>query len=120
MWNRAILPDGTSVMINSPGADNIGRAGSGADYVNRHFWERFGQATLLSILGAGVANYEVASSDQYNSASEYRSAIANSLQDAANQALQSDLSIKPTLKLYQGTEVNVFVARDLYFPADLA
>jgi type IV secretion system protein VirB10 len=115
IWNRIILPNGITATIDSSGTDAIGRSGSSANSINRHFLQRFGQATLLSILGATVANYDVSSSDQYNSASEYRSAIADSLQDSANASLESDSMLKPTLKAYQGAQINVFLAQDLSF-----
>lgn len=115
IWNRIILPDGISVTIDSSGTDAIGRSGGGADAVNRHFFQRFSQATLLSILGATVANYDVSSTDQYNSASQYRSAIVDSLQDSANASLENDAMLKPTLMAYQGKKINVFLAQDLSF-----
>jgi type IV secretion system protein VirB10 len=115
VWNRLLLPSGVTININSPSTDSIGQAGSKADDVNRHFWERFGQATLLSILGAGTANIGVDGDDQMNSSSEYRTAVADSLQASAEQTLKGSIGIKPTLKTYQGKRINVFVANDLNF-----
>ncbi len=115
MWNRLVLPDGVSVDINSPDTDQIGQSGEPADYINRHFWSRFGEAVLLSILGAGVANVDVQSSDQYNSAQAYRMAIADSLQQSASGTLEQTISLKPTLVRYQGANINVFIAHDLSF-----
>jgi len=115
IWNRIILPNGIAVNVNSPGADELGRAGQGADSVNTHFFKRFGEAVLLSVIGAGVANYGISSGDQYNSAADYRMAIAESFQQSAQASLQGTLAIKPTLHVYQGAEINVFVAHDLSF-----
>ncbi len=115
IWNRVILPNGTSVQINSPSTDALGRAGQGANAINRHFISRFGQAALLSIIGAGVAGSGVHPQDQYNSASEYRSAIAQSFRQSAQQSLQSNASTKPTLHVYQGAKLTVFVAHDVDF-----
>lgn len=115
IWNRVILPNGISVQINSPGTDNLGRAGMGANHINTHFFARFGEATLLSVIGAGVATYDVGNQDQYNSASMYRAAIAHSFQQSAQRSLQHSLPTKPTLFIDQGTKINVFVARDLSF-----
>lgn len=115
MWNRLVLPNGTSVDINSPDTDQIGQAGEPADYVNRHFWSRFGESILLSILSAGVSNVDVQSSDQYNSAQAYRMGIADSLQASATGSLQQTISLKPTLVRYQGSIINVFIAHDLSF-----
>lgn len=115
MWNRVVLPDGVSVDINSPDTDQIGQSGEPADYINRHFWSRFGESVLLSILSAGVSNVDVDSSDQYNSAQAYRIAVADSLQQSAAGTLEQTISTKPTLVRYQGANINVFIAHDLSF-----
>jgi type IV secretion system protein VirB10 len=115
IWNRAVLPNGIAVQLNSPGTDALGRAGQGADSVNTHFFARFGESALLSILGAGTAAAGISSTDQYNSASQYRMAIAQSFKQSAQQSLQGSLPMKPTIHIYQGTKINVFVAHDLSF-----
>lgn len=115
MWNRLVLPDGVSVNINSPDTDQIGQSGEPADYVNRHFWSRFGESILMSILSAGVSNVGVSNSDEYNSAQAYRMGIAQSLQQSAAGTLQQTISQKPTLVRYQGSSINVFIAHDLSF-----
>lgn len=114
VWSRVITPS-YSIQIGSTGTDNLGVAGIGADVIDRHFWQRFGMASLLSIIGTGAANVGVSSSDQNNSASTYRSAIANSFSQSANESLQQDGMIAPTLKTYQGKPIMVFVAKDLEF-----
>lgn len=115
VWNRVQLANGVIVTLNSSGTDSLGRAGINADSVDRHFIERFGTATLLSVLGAATANAGVDSQTQFNSAAQYRSAVADSLNQTAAQTLEQDMKIKPTLDKYQGVEVNVFVAHDLDF-----
>ncbi len=115
VWNRIILPSGTSVQINSPGTDQLGRSGMSADLINHHFFSRFGQAALLSIIGAGAATYDVGSQDQYNSQAMYRAAVAQSFQQSAQTSIQNDNKTKPTLSINQGAQVTVFVAHDLDF-----
>lgn len=115
IWNRLILPNGITVQLNSPGTDDLGRAGQGADSVNTHFFARFGESALLSLIGAGAVTAGVNNQDQNNSAAQYRMAISQSFQQSAEQSLQGTLAIKPTLHVYQGTSIHVFVARDLSF-----
>jgi type IV secretion system protein VirB10 len=115
VWNRVQLANGIIITLNSPSTDRIGRSGQGADYINRHFFERFSESALLSVLGAYTANSGVNGQDEYNSRSQYRTSIATSFQQASNQSLQANANIKPTLQVNQGTEINVFVAHDLDF-----
>lgn len=113
MWNRVITPQGVSIMINSPGVDSLGRAGQGADSVNRHFFRMFGTASLLSVIGAVASTSGVSSYDQPNSANQYQQAVGEAFQQAAQNAMSRNLNIKPTLHVHQGNAINVFVARDL-------
>lgn len=115
VWQRLITPEGISVQLGSGGVDSLGVSGMGADTIDRHFWERFGTASLLSMIGAGTATLGVSGGDQDNSASSYRTAISNSFLQAAGQSLQQDGSISPTLRTMQGKPIMVFVAKDLRF-----
>jgi type IV secretion system protein VirB10 len=115
VWQRAIRPDHIDIQLGSPGTDALGAAGLGADNIDRHFWEQFGDAILLSIIGASAANAGVNSDDQYNSSAAYRQAIADSFSQTAQSTLQTMGSIKPTLYVDQGRKISVFVARDLDF-----
>lgn len=107
IWQRILLPNGVSIQLDSPATDILGSAGMAADSVNSHFLQRFGQASLLSIIGATTASYY--------STQQYQAAIAQSFQSAANNNLQQSISVKPTLNIHQGARVNVFVAHDLDF-----
>jgi len=115
VWNRLQMTNGVIVTLNSPSSDSIGRSGQAADYIDRHFFERFGSGALLSVLGAYTALGGVHGQDEYNSMSQYRMNIAGSFQQAANQTLQQDMQTRPTLQVNQGASINVFVAHDLDF-----
>lgn len=115
VWQRLITPEGISVQLGSGGVDSLGVSGMGADSIDRHFWERFGTASLLSMIGAGTATLGVSGGDQDNSVSSYRTAISNSFSQSAGQSLQQDGSIAPTLRTLQGKPIMVFVAKDLRF-----
>lgn len=115
VWTRLITPAGLSLNLDSPGVDSLGMAGAAADVIDRHFWQRFGTATLLSILGAGTSNMGVTNNASYNAAQAYRMAMANSLNQTAQQTLQQQTTIPPTLWVNQGSPIQVFVAHDLDF-----
>ncbi|MFM9935981.1 MAG: TrbI/VirB10 family protein [Novosphingobium sp.] len=109
IWTRVIRPDGVSIQIGSPAADTLGRAGL-AGRVNRHFFQRFTNSVLLSVVNASIASVSRGSGTQI---------LIGSSQEATGLAasLLPTEVIPPTIKIAQGTPVRVFVARDLDFTA---
>jgi type IV secretion system protein VirB10 len=109
IWTRLLTPDGVSIELASPATDTLGRAGLDGK-VNRHFFQRFGSAILLSVIdvGANALIYDNNSSIVIGSTSE--------AQAVAAQALSQQMNIPPTITVKQGTEIRIFLARDLYFP----
>ncbi|HCU1834432.1 TPA: hypothetical protein OUI11_003407 [Acinetobacter baumannii] len=114
VWNRAITPNGVEIMLDSPSTNGLGIAGLGGK-VNNHYGRIFGTATLLSLIGAGVSNVGVNSSDQNNASQTYRTEVANSFGNQADRVLQRNLSIPPTITVKHGSRIKVLVAKDLDF-----
>jgi type IV secretion system protein VirB10 len=111
VWSRVITPEGVSIDIGSPGTDQLGRGGLEGE-TDTHFFERFGSAILLSVMGAGLERL-ADSGDNNNTA-----IIIGSQQQAsqvASIALQKQIDIPVTIKVPQGTPLQVFVTRDLDF-----
>ncbi|MFO1464335.1 MAG: type IV secretion system protein VirB10 [bacterium] len=119
IWNRAIRPDGIEIALNSGGTDTLGRAGIGGE-VNNHFWQIFGTSALLSLIGAGASSLGVESGDQNNSLSAYREGVTEAFQASSAKVLDSYIDIPPTISVKQGSQVKVFVARDLDFSEALS
>ena len=112
LWNAIETPYGISVEINSPTADSLGASGQSA-YVDRHFWERFGGAIMLSLVD------DVASAAANNNRSNNNDVEFNYTRDSARDmaalALENSINIPPTGYVNQGTLLNVMVARDVDF-----
>jgi type IV secretion system protein VirB10 len=103
IWTRLIRPDGVSVNIASPAIGFGGETGLQGK-VDGHFFERFGSAMLLSVVGGLSAlggNSGVV--------------IASQGQSAAAAAIGQTGQIGPTVRVRQGEPIRVFTARDLDF-----
>ena len=103
IWTRLIRPDGVSVNLASPATGFDGTTGL-AGQVDSHFFQRFGSAMLLSVIG-GLTTI----------ASGGASGILGGGQTAASTALQQDGTRSPTVRVRQGEPIRVFTARDLDF-----
>ncbi len=120
-WTRAETPDHVIVTLDSPGSDELGRAGlPGA--VNNHFWPRFGGALMLTLVQGGLdaATIEAAGQGNTNSTTQQAGlgfiyAAQSNGQSVANTALQNTINIAPTLSKNQGDTVSLIVAHDLDF-----
>lgn len=111
VWSRLIMPTGLSLDIQSPGTDAAGRSGVAGE-THSHFFRRFGNAILLSVLNAGLQ------AGANSVASPGTSIVIGSQAQASNVAalaLQKEIDIPPTVIVNPGTPIRVFVARDLDF-----
>lgn len=105
VWTRVLRPDGVSVQLGSPTTDELGQAGLSGK-VDRHFWQRYGGAVLMTTI-AGAASSIGGGSTVVLGATTDASGAAT--------ALQSSGKISPTIRVPQGTPIQVFVAKDLDF-----
>lgn len=109
VWTRAETPQGVVINLDSPATDPLGRSGMDGR-VDRHFWQRFGGALLLTTvdgaISAGVAAAAKSGTTTINTGST-ESVIASSLAGSIN--------IPPTIRKNQGELVSILVARDLDF-----
>ena len=110
VWNRLILPNGRSIVLErQPGADAEGYAGleDGVDY---HWWDIAKAAALSTLLGVGA---ELAADDNDRLISAIRGGAQDTINDAGQQIVQRQLNIAPTLTIRPGFPVRVIVTRDL-------
>jgi type IV secretion system protein VirB10 len=109
LWTEARTPTGVVVPLSSPGTDELGRSGLPGE-VNRHFWDRFGAAILMTVIN-GAVQAEVNSQNKSGSVSISPSTST----DVMSEVLRSTVNIPPTVTKAQGDRIQVFVARDVDF-----
>ena len=110
VWQRIILPDGSSLAIdNVPATDPSGYAGL-ADKVDFHTWTLLKGVALSTLLGVG-------SSLSFNGESDLVQAIRESTQQnasrAGDQLTSRNLQIQPTITIRPGAPVRLVIHRDL-------
>jgi type IV secretion system protein VirB10 len=111
LWTQARTPGGVIVPLASPGTDELGRAGLPGE-VDRHFWERFGSAMLITLVDGAVQAGVQAASSHTGSVVVYAPA---SSQDVLTEVLKETVAIPPTVVKHNGDRIQVLVARDLDF-----
>jgi type IV secretion system protein VirB10 len=109
LWTEARTPTGVIVPLASPGTDELGRSGLSGD-VNRHFFQRFGAAILISVINGAMQ----AAATSRNSGGTVIDNPSGS-QDVLTEVLKSTVNIAPTVTKNQGDRIQILVARDLDF-----
>lgn len=111
VWQRIILPDGSSIRIdNVPASDTEGYAGL-ADRIDRHTWQLLKGVALSTLLGVGTEL------GWGNSESDLVRAIRESTQQngarAGDQLVARNLDVQPTLQVRPGWPLRIVVHQDL-------
>lgn len=111
VWQRVLMPDGTSIQIdNLPATDTAGYAGL-EDDVDYHTWALLKGVALSTMLGVGT-ELGLGSSE-----SDLVRAIRESTQQSVSQVGQKitekNLNIQPTITIRPGWPVRIIVHKDL-------
>lgn len=107
IWVEARTPSGVVVRLDSPGTDALGRSGLTGE-VNRHFWQRFGSALLVSSIEAEVQS-------RLQSAKGAIVLDPMTSEDVLTEELRGTADIPPTVTVRNGARIEVLVARDVDF-----
>jgi type IV secretion system protein VirB10 len=109
-WNRLILPDGRSIILErQPAADASGYAGL-EDRVNYHWGGVLKAAFVSTLLGVGG---ELGAGDDGNLVRALRRGSQDSINRAGEQIVSRELAVRPTLSIRPGFPVLVLVTRDI-------
>lgn len=109
-WDRLILPDGRSIVLErQPGADVRGFSGL-EDGVDHHWGNVFRAALISTVLGVGT---ELASDDDDALIRAIREGTQDTFSQTGQQIVRRELNVRPTLSIRPGHPVRVIVTRDL-------
>lgn len=131
IWARVIRPDGIDIKVDSPGVDQLGRAGV-AGYVDNKYFEMFASSVLTSTVSiglgigadsllddSGTSQTNTSDGTTTSSGSAGSQAVLEGIRDFSDTSkdiLKGILEQEPTITVDQGTRIKVFVNRDLVMP----
>lgn len=110
VWNRLVMPNGRSIVLErQPGGDSQGYAGleDGVDY---HWWDLAKAAGLSTLLSVGA---ELAVDDEDRLLRAIRNGGQDTINDAGQQIIRRQLNVAPTLTIRPGFPVRIVITRDL-------
>ncbi|EMS1493479.1 type IV secretion system protein VirB10 [Salmonella enterica] len=113
-WTTAETPKGIRVRIDALGVDGLGAAGIPA-WVDLHFWQRFGNAIMLSFIDDALATAANKISNNNNNNSIKVDNTEDAASNMASIALENSINIPPTAYINQGELISIIVPRDTYF-----
>ena len=112
IWQRMILPDGSSVVIdNLPAADTGGYAGL-ADQIDFHTWQLLKGVALATLLGVG-SELAFGAADNNDLVKALQQATQSTGNRAGQRLVERNLNVQPTLKVRPGWPLRVIVHKDI-------
>ena len=112
LWTEVRTPNGMIVKLDSPATDALGGAGA-SGFVDHHWWKRFGNALLFSII-SDAFDFATAKA-QEGSNNNYYGNTSDNMAALIEEAMQQAGNIPPTLTKNQGERMGIFVGRDIDF-----
>jgi type IV secretion system protein TrbI len=111
VWQRLILPDGSSVLLdNLPATDSSGYAGL-ADQIDLHTWKLLQGVALATVLGVGSQLATGASDNDLVKA--LQQATQATTNRAGQRLVERNLAVQPTLSIRPGWPLRVIVHKDI-------
>lgn len=112
VWNRMILPNGSSIVLdNLPATDAAGYAGL-EDEVDFHTWQLIKGAALSTLLSIG-SETGASTSARRDALSAAREAVQQNAARIGQQLTERNLDVQPTITVREGWPLRVIVHKDL-------
>jgi type IV secretion system protein VirB10 len=109
VWDRILMPDGSSITISEPGSDASGYAGL-KDRTDQHWDKVFAAAGLATLLGIGA---ELGAGEDGDIERAIRRGTTDTINQAGQRAVDRSLSVQPSITIRPGWPVRVIVTKDL-------
>ncbi|WP_064713603.1 IncP-type conjugal transfer protein TrbI [Rhizobium bangladeshense] len=119
VWTDIIFPNGSTLQIGGMSGTDAQGYGGFSDKVNNHYLKTFGSAVLIALIGTGIdmavpQSSTLATQDTASDAA--RRNFAETFGRVADQTIQRNMDVQPTLEIRPGYKFNVLVDQDLILP----
>jgi type IV secretion system protein VirB10 len=117
-WTRLILPDGRSISLPGLPTKDLRGASGVRSQVDNHYARLYGQAVMLSIIGAGAQLSQPQQSSVFTSSTPGQVAtgvLGQELSRISMETIRRNMDVRPTLEVKPGTLFYIFLERDLVF-----
>ena len=113
VWNRIIFPDGKSIDLEKiQGVDIAGFSGF-QDKVDNHYLRIYGNAILLSLMGAGYDILNKKAEQSTDPRETVAASVGQKLADVSGKTLQKNMDVQPTLIIDPGYKFKIIVMKDM-------
>lgn len=121
VWTDIIFPNGSTLQIGGMSGTDAQGYGGFNDKVNNHYFRTFGSAVLIALIGTGIdmavpQSSTLATQDTASDAT--RRNFAETFGRVADQTIQRNMDVQPTLEIRPGYKFNVLVDQDIVFPGN--
>ncbi|HHO8472809.1 TrbI/VirB10 family protein [Klebsiella pneumoniae] len=116
LWTELRTPEPSSLQIPLEDTDATGPLGEAgiAGWIDTHFWERFGNALMLStVQDVAAAASDAAPGKDRNT--DYTENTRAATAEMAKTTLENSITIPPTLYLNQGDVIGIMTGTDIDF-----
>ena len=113
VWQRLILPDGSSIVIdNLPATDSGGYAGIAGE-VDTHARKLLEGVLLSTVLGVGSSLAFGSAGAESDIVRALRESTGQTTNRAGQRLVEQDLNVQPTLTVRPGWPLRVIVHKDI-------
>ncbi len=119
IWTDIVFPNGSTLQIGGMAGADPGGYGGFKDQVDTHFFETFGSAILVALIGAGTEMLlpsEGQGSNSNTPENSARESFAETFSELTEQTTSRNMDVQPTLEIRPGYRFNVLVDQDMVFP----
>jgi len=113
VWQRIILPDGSSVVLdNLPATDTAGYAGL-SDQVDLHTWQLLQGIALSTVLGIGQSLAFGPGAGDSDLVKALKQSTGQTTNQTGQRLVEHQLNVQPTLTVRPGWPLRIIVHKDL-------